>query len=112
MRDEYAGLSDIKKKASKGPHPDYEGNLAWAVQFIHGCQNRLKEGMRVQIGGTHGLERSVVKISWRPPIEAKKGNHANHIFLHQPRAGAVKEVEQVFKSYVRMITRWEERLAS
>jgi hypothetical protein len=106
----YEEESEGASSSSKGPHPDYEVNLSMAQNFINRVEKSLRPGMNVTIKGSHGLDRSLLVISWTPPREAKVGNWANPIFLHQPKHLFAKSLENVFNDYVRKADNFERRL--
>jgi hypothetical protein len=98
-----------KEKPTSGPHPDYDMNLRMAHNFINKVTPFLKRGMKIVIAGTHGLENSVLMISWNPPRHLPSGNWANPINLHQPNKSFSKSLEIVFNDYVRKVEKFEKR---
>lgn len=84
----------------RGPHPDYERNLAQAERFCLNVEKTLHEGMRVRIEDSHALKRALLMISWMPPRNAPVGNFANPVFLHQSKTEYDREVVKVFNSYM------------
>jgi hypothetical protein len=94
---------------SRGSHPDYAYNLQVALNFISKILASLPQGMKVAIEGSQGLDKSLLMVSWMPPREAKEGNWANPIFLHQPRVKFAKTLEAVFNDYVRKIEAFERK---
>ena len=92
-----------RNPSSKGPHPDYDYNLMVARNFIAKVETQLPNGMKVAITGSHGIEKSLLMISWHPPMEAKIGNWANPIFLHQNRQDFGKQLEITFNGYMKKV---------
>jgi hypothetical protein len=98
-----------EESSSKGPHPDYDYNLQVSLNFVAKVSNSLPHGMKVVITGSHGLEQSLLMVSWMPAREAKQGNWANPIFLHQARRSFAKALETVFNRYVRKAETFERK---
>lgn len=109
MRDEYLDIKNAKKDDSERAHCDFPMNLSWASGFISRMQSSLKRGMSISIRDSHGLKQALVTIVWKPPIDAKRGNYADSIFLHQNHSLVVREVQNIFDRYLRMVGHWEER---
>lgn len=109
MRDEYSDWSESKKDPSERAHIDFPANLAYARKFCETCMPRLKMGMRAKVCDSQDLKNALLTISWRPPPDAKRGNYADSIFLHQARSQVIGQVEQVFERYIRMVNYWEGR---
>ena len=98
-------MSDVEwsskdRTALKGPHRDYEANLVAAERFSATVQKNLLEGMSVGVKDSHGLTKSLLLIAFNPPPDAKFGNYATPILLHQGRSEYSKQVEAVFNVYM------------
>lgn len=91
-----------QEQSTGGPHKDYESNLTNAKAFCARVQKSLLKGMKVYICGSHGLENSLLMITFSPPRSAKMGNYATPIFLHQSRLEVNKQIENIFNAYMKM----------
>lgn len=96
----YDKFESQNKSDSKGPHPDYEYNLKVAKNFIDRVTPHLLPGMNIAIKGSHGLDNSLLMVSWNAPRHAKVGNWANGVFLHQSRDSFAKSMEWTFNDYL------------
>lgn len=92
--------SDSREHKSSGPHADYGYNLRVARTFIERVTPHLLAGMNICITGSHGLEESLLMISWNPGRYAKMGTFANPIFLHQSKDSFAKSMEWTFNDYL------------
>lgn len=87
---------------SKGPHVDYPTNLKAAKTLCNRVSKALPEGMRVYVSNSQELVESLLMVSFRPPPQAKMGNCATPIFLHQPSREYNTEVEKVVNLYFKV----------
>jgi hypothetical protein len=88
-----------KDQAALGPHRDYPGNLLEARSLCNRVQKSLPEGMRVYIVNSQDLIAALLMITFRPRPNAKMGNYATPIFLHQPSRDYSNSVEKVINVY-------------
>lgn len=91
-----AGSAEPKK----GPHRDYDSNLAQAETFSKNVQKSLLNGMNVKVVDGEGIPKAMLMISWKPPMNSRIGNYATPIFLHQNRSEVSKQIEAVFNCYM------------
>jgi hypothetical protein len=103
--------NDYKNGTNKGPHGDYFHNLRVAAQFIEKTRSSWTSGMNISIENSHGLDKSLLMISWMPPRHAKVGNWANPIFLHQEKSMFEKAMFRGFNDYMRRIESFEKSVA-
>jgi len=88
------------EEPSRGPHRDYETNLLAAERFYQAVQKSLHPGMSVGVKDSHGLTKSLLLVAFNPPSDAKFGNYATPIPLHQSNGEYSKQVEGVFNVYM------------
>ena len=79
-------------EGSKGPHPDYERNKEVCREFVKNIRESLLEGMSVALRDAHEIPKCLFTISWMSPLDAKMGNFATPIFLHQAHEAFKKEL--------------------
>jgi len=92
-----------------GPHKDYPYNLKNAENFCCKVEKKMQPGMRAYISGSHGLEKSLLYISWKPPKEHPAGMYATPIFLHDSTSNVNKKIEGIFNAYMKKAQQWFER---
>ncbi len=101
-----ARFGSTNSEQKRGPHPDYERNVAAAEKFIYNVKDSLLAGMRVRIEDSHALKRALLMISWQAPRYAPVGNYANPVFLHQSKSDYDREVEGVFNVIMNKARKW------
>lgn len=96
-------LSSESSEIAKGPHRDYPINLENANNFIAKTKKSLLRGMNVKVSDGEHIEKAILVISYSPLKEAKMGNSATPINLHQSSIEVNKQIESIFNSYMRCV---------
>lgn len=90
-------FSEINSESKSGPHPDYHSNLVYAENFCKSA-GMLPEGVRCKVSGSQWLEKALLIISWQSPKDAKIGNCANAVNLHQGSNSFQKQAQETLES--------------
>lgn len=100
MSEEVSWSSRSTQVKSEGPHRDYNVNLNSAKIFCKTIRKSLIPGMKVELGSSHGLQDSLLKISFIPPKNSKLGNYSTPISLHQNQSTVNGQIEKVINTYM------------
>lgn len=98
-------FEEEREEKGSGPHKDYKKNLEYSEDFLKKVDKSLLPGMKVYIGDSHGIPRSLLWFVWVPAADVKVGKQASPVFMHKRHEEFKKEVIGTFNG----LMRWGEK---